>query len=185
MLFDNLKAWLDSSRPVNSSVMPLNYLWSEVKFGCKLYVRALTSFLEVAVKKDSSSFRVVISALLLISSALLATAQQMQNSSPSSNKSRPSVSVKGAVRTPMRLELRRRVRLLEVLAMAGGTTEYAKGKIQIERVSSIPANKTSKKPSISIISVRISDVLRGETKANPYLLPGDVVTVFEWDKSQR
>ena len=137
------------------------------------------------MKKELSSFRVVVSALLLISSVLLTAAQQTQSSPPSSNKSRPSVSVKGAVCTPMRVELRRRVRLLEVLAMAGGTTEYAKGKIQIERVSSIPANKTSKKPSISIISVCISDLLRGETKANPYLLPGDVITVLEWDKSQQ
>ena len=131
------------------------------------------------MKKEVSSLRVVVAALLLISSAFLAVAQQTQSLSPPDKKERQWVSVKGAVRSPMRVELRRRVRLIEVLAMAGGVTERAKGDVQIERVSGTSAENASEKQSTTVITVHLSALKRGETKANPYLLPGDVITVLE------
>ena len=118
-------------------------------------------------------------------------AQQSANNSPKGNESaiKPCIVVFGAVRSPARIAVRRRIRLVELLAIAGGVTERAGGTIQLthtdagcfqgeakERVT------TSAGPdSARIVGLNLADLLRGDEKANPYIDAGDVVIVTGLD----
>lgn len=53
---------------------------------------------------------------------------------------RPDAIVSGAVRVPQRYQLRRRVRLLELLASSGGVTDQASGTIQIFHTETSPCS---------------------------------------------
>lgn len=132
------------------------------------------------------------SASLLLSFLLLLTAAQTTRAQqPSVSDSRDKatdvtciVIVNGAVRAPSRIEIRRRVRLLEALALAGGTTDQA-GKVVwiIHSVSDsgceklAPDNAAAKPPFVQIY--HLTEVLRGGDNANPYLQDGDLVFVHE------
>jgi polysaccharide biosynthesis/export protein len=83
----------------------------------------------------------------------------------------PCIVVSGAVRAPVRLELRRRVRLAEVFAMAGGLTDRASGTVQVIHADSDSPGK--------LCTYVLSEVLRREDTANPYVEGGDVVLVSE------
>src|SRR5258708_14489882 len=68
----------------------------------------------------------------------LLTAGEIQAQQPAPNASpavepdvKRCVVVFGAVRAPARLELRRRVHLAEIIAMAGGQTDGASGTVQV------------------------------------------------------
>lgn len=130
------------------------------------------------MKNKMSSLSLALSALLLASSVCPAMSQQTQSTTPPEQKERQLVVVKGAIRVPLRFELRRRVTLLEALAKAGGITERAKGTIQIEHT--VPSESKSDKRVVKSTSIyRLSDIKRGEHSSNPYLQVGDVVTVVE------
>lgn len=88
----------------------------------------------------------------------------------------PPVIVKGAVSMARSLQLLRRVRLIDALAVAGGTTERASGEIRIERLKA-PACGQEAKPSEEV--VYLADLKRGDESANPFIEPGDVITVVE------
>ena len=88
------------------------------------------------------------------------------------------ITISGEVVNPMRLNIRRRgaIRLLEVLALAEGITDRAKGIIQINRRKE--GQRTageSAAPSIS--TYQISDLLKGDRGADPYVWPGDEIVV--------
>jgi polysaccharide export outer membrane protein len=108
----------------------------------------------------------------------------------------PSISVKvierstqpvfllGAVRTPLRFQLQRDVRLIELLFITGGVTDRASGDIQI--FSPIPSTckaptdaeqeKTATGSPLKVI--RILDLMAGLAGTNPVVGPGDIITVM-------
>ena len=85
----------------------------------------------------------------------------------------PKVSVLGEVKNPGVYKIRDRATLLDVLAMAGGTTEYAKkDKIHVIRVDSAGAQQT--------IRIKLDDQIRGKKgkNADPFFVqPHDKVWV--------
>lgn len=95
------------------------------------------------------------------------------------------VSVIGAVAKAGRFELQRRVRLLELLALAGGPSENAGPTVQIihdQQTSLCEKLKgaASKDPDDgAIVSLSLGDTLKGTDLANPYVLPGDIIHVPE------
>ncbi len=99
------------------------------------------------------------------------------------------VSVLGSVRTPTRFQLQRRVRLLELLSHAGGPNDNAGRTIQIVHTAPPSMCETSAQtePEESAISVldnyKLSETLKGEAAANPYVRPGDVISVSEAEQA--
>lgn len=100
-------------------------------------------------------------------------------------QSRP-VAVIGAVNTPGRFQLQRRVRLLELLSFAGGPAERAGGNIQLVHSSSYPSCDASATPKrldgLDIEVFKLRDTLAGGLRSNPYVRPGDVITVLEFEQ---
>lgn len=118
-------------------------------------------------------------------------------------RSRVPASVYGAVQSPTRFEMYRRVRLLELISYSGGFTERANGTIRVfhtpqsfvcgeeEKTFGIPssdsnstATATTTTASLDPMQVRfdeyrIEDLKRGIESANPYIRPGDIVKVEE------
>ena len=104
-------------------------------------------------------------------------------------KSHPPATVFGAVYAPARLEMKRRVRLNELIASVGGITERANGNIQILHTERVmcpepgevvePDTASDGYLKIPFQVYRISDLLAGKEEANPYIRPGDIVRVME------
>ena len=107
-------------------------------------------------------------------------------------KSRPPAVVYGAVRNPMAFDMRRRVRLIELLSRSGSVTEQASGDVQIfhaeplmcpepEDLPQLAALKKSSDDALALpYSVyKIEDVKNGVKEANPVIWPGDIVLVQE------
>lgn len=100
------------------------------------------------------------------------------------------VAINGAVVKAGQFQLRRPVRLLELLQFyAGGPSEKAGGRIQIARMPPLGMceSQTTGNPSVSIVDettpsflvLNLSDTLKGIEHSNPYLQPGDVITLPE------
>jgi protein involved in polysaccharide export with SLBB domain len=92
------------------------------------------------------------------------------------------VTVAGAVRNPRCFEMRRRVRLLEALTLTGGPSEDAEKEVQIKHSTPSPECEWSAfgpalKMSEGVEIYNLADVLRGDEGSNPFLQPGDFVTV--------
>jgi polysaccharide export outer membrane protein len=102
-------------------------------------------------------------------------------------RSRQPAVIFGAVRTPQRVDMRRRVRLHELVATSGGITQNASGTIQImhtePEMCAEPEKTTGQaqtSPDIGQLEVyQITDVKGGQDKADPFIRPGDVVIVTE------
>lgn len=105
----------------------------------------------------------------------------------SERNSRQPATVFGAVRQPARVEMQRKVRLNEMMAVSGGFTERAAGTIQIlhtepvmcpepgEEAEALPVDGTK----IPFELVKIADLREGKPEANPVIRPGDYVIVTE------
>jgi polysaccharide export outer membrane protein len=99
------------------------------------------------------------------------------------------VAVIGAVLQPGRFQLQRRVRLLELLAFAGGPTERAGEHVNIVRTADVPcpastaAMDRSESVQSGLISFKLEDVLKGYSATNPYVQPGDVVSMPEAEQA--
>jgi polysaccharide export outer membrane protein len=101
--------------------------------------------------------------------------------------SRQPATVFGAVRQPSRVEMKRKVRLNELMAVSGGFTERAAGTIQIlhteplmcpepgEEMEAAPIDGTR----IPLQIVKVADLRGGKPEANPIIRPGDYVLVTE------
>ena len=101
--------------------------------------------------------------------------------------SRQPATIFGAVRTPTRAQMQRRVRLNELMALAGGFTERAAGTIQIlhteplmcpepgEEAEAVPLDGTN----LPFQVIQIADLRSGKSEANPVVRPGDYVLVTE------
>lgn len=93
------------------------------------------------------------------------------------------VAVIGAVNDQSRFKLQRRVRLLELLTYAKGPSTRAGQTINIVHSSSASAcNPGDESDSSVFTSYKLSDVLQGDPRSNPYLEAGDIVTVPEADQ---
>jgi len=94
------------------------------------------------------------------------------------------VAVIGAVNDQSRFELQRRVRLLELLTYAKGPSPRAGQTINIvHSTSASPCKKEDDTDASSAFSsYKLSDVLQGDPKSNPYLEAGDIVTLPEADQ---
>lgn len=101
--------------------------------------------------------------------------------------SRQPATVFGAVRQSARVEMKRRVRLNELIAVSGGFTERASGTIQILHTEPLmcpePGEEELAKPidgtQIPLQIVKISELRSGKAEANPVIRPGDYVLVTE------
>ena len=96
------------------------------------------------------------------------------------------VAVLGAVRAPSRFQLQRRVRLLELLSFAGGPSDVAGLVVQVVHTAppSICDPASADESSAGVIeNYKLSDTLRGDERANPFVLPGDVISVAEAEQA--
>jgi polysaccharide export outer membrane protein len=96
------------------------------------------------------------------------------------------VAVIGAVRTPSRFQLQRRVRLLDLLSYVNGPADNAGRSIQVVHtpaVSGCENDATDNQADISSVDYyKLSDTLRGDEKANPYINGGDIISIAEADQ---
>jgi polysaccharide biosynthesis/export protein len=102
-------------------------------------------------------------------------------------KSRPPATIWGAVRQGMRVQMQRKVRLSELMAVSGGFTERASGAIQILHTEPLMCPGPGEEKEAQAIDwnnnpfqlVQISDLRMNKPGANPYIRPGDFVVVTE------
>src|ERR1700686_2589254 len=96
------------------------------------------------------------------------------------------VAVLGRVRSPSRFQLQRRVRLLELLTFVNGPTENAGRTVQIVHMGPLSScgaspkaegNSLADSEASQIDYYKLSETLRGDEKANPYVQPGDVISI--------
>lgn len=98
------------------------------------------------------------------------------------------VAVLGAVRTPSRFLLQRRVRLLELLTFANGPTETAGRTVQVVHSDSLackpePSSDTTTEASGNVVDYyTLKDTMMGTEKSNPYVRPGDVISIATADQ---
>jgi len=101
------------------------------------------------------------------------------------------VSIIGAVNAPARFQLQRRVRLLELLSLANGPSLRAGRSIQVLHAESptsmceeTPAPSTPVDDAVAgLSSYSINDTLKGDAQSNPYVRPGDIVTIPEAEQA--
>ncbi len=102
-------------------------------------------------------------------------------------KSRQPANVFGAVRQTTRVTMQRRIRLSELIVVAGGFTDRASGTIQVlhteplmcplpgEEALALPLDDTK----VPMEIYTIADLRSGKAEANPVIRPGDYVQVIE------
>jgi polysaccharide export outer membrane protein len=97
------------------------------------------------------------------------------------------VMVIGAVREPGQFQMHRRVRLLELISLAGGLTDAADGRMQVKHSSEVPgcaanAVATSTMPA-EIEWYDVAKLLKERAnETSPYVQPGDTINLLEADK---
>lgn len=96
------------------------------------------------------------------------------------------VRLDGAVRTATRFQIRRPVRLRELIVLSGGFIDGASGEITILRPKDLScraiimhaAGATGQADNGPLITnIKISDLLGGKDAANPQILSGDIISV--------
>ena len=101
--------------------------------------------------------------------------------------SRQPATVFGAVRQPTRVEMKRKVRLNELMAVSGGFTEQAAGTIQILHTEPLMCpepgeeawRRQSTAPKFLFRSSKFQNCEPAKPEANPVIRPGDYVLVTE------
>jgi polysaccharide export outer membrane protein len=98
------------------------------------------------------------------------------------------VAVIGSVNSPGQFRLQRQLRLLELLAFAGGISDKAGRSIHLihasgpticeGRVAQTVVDPVAKAMS----SYQVAELLKGSEEANPYVRPGDIVSIPEADQ---
>jgi len=102
------------------------------------------------------------------------------------------VVINGAVMRPGQFQMRRPVRLLELLTFyAGGPSEKSGGRIQIARAPALGECAAAQQVATAsgaqedeayvpqFLVLNLADTLKGDERSNPYLQPGDVITLPE------
>lgn len=94
--------------------------------------------------------------------------------------------VYGEVRMPQKVEMQRRVRLLELLSFSGGWTDKAGGTVQVFHTQPVqcaePGEELDPQPladgsNVPFKVYKLSEISSGRDDANPIIRPGDVVDV--------
>lgn len=103
--------------------------------------------------------------------------------------SRSPAYVFGAFQLPQRVQMQRRVRLSELVALSGGFTDRTNGKIQIVHTEPImcplpgdevePVVTEANNVQLPYKIYSVADLNAGKEEANPYIRPGDVVKALE------
>lgn len=111
--------------------------------------------------------------------------QTVEKGLPGADSMKPCVVVFGAVYNPGSFELRRQVRLSELLVLSGGLTGRVDRTVQVIRSGTrcfqptryqvLRDSDKSGTPEV----YDLSDVLHANENANPYLRPGDIVIATE------
>lgn len=106
--------------------------------------------------------------------------------------SQPPAAVIGAVATPGRFQLQRRVRLIELLTYAGGPKlENAGSVLHLIRsgeksacaTENVAENGAASEQAIpQLMTFKLRDLLTGSAEANIYIQPGDVISLPEADQ---
>jgi hypothetical protein len=100
------------------------------------------------------------------------------------NSRAPAV-VFGAFALPQQVQMMRRVRLNELYARSGGTTERSNGKIMITHTEPVmcpePGEESENAANFQVTYkvYKVEDLKAGKEDANPYIRPGDVVQALE------
>lgn len=89
------------------------------------------------------------------------------------------VAVIGAVDKPGQFQLRRRVRLLELISLAGGPTERAGDRVLVSHGPTGASCLETSQVEDGFASYNLNSMLKGETATNPYALPGDIISIPE------
>lgn len=100
------------------------------------------------------------------------------------------VAVIGAVEKPGRFQLQRRIRLLELLSFVGGPSDKAGLRIHVAHTGNNSAcdaagklavndKPSNGKPQDEFEIFTLSETMSGNSISNPYVQPGDIVTVPE------
>jgi len=94
------------------------------------------------------------------------------------------VALIGAVNEQGRYQMQRRIRLLELLTFAKGPSDKAGQTINIVRgprqdICAADSQQTDG----GFITLKLNDTLRGEENANPFVEPGDIVTIPEAEQA--
>lgn len=91
------------------------------------------------------------------------------------------VAVIGSVRAPSRFQLTRRVRLLELLTFAGGLADNAGRTVQVVHTGSGDSCDATRENATTsgLDNYTVSETLRGDERANPFVQPGDVISIAE------
>jgi polysaccharide export outer membrane protein len=96
------------------------------------------------------------------------------------------VAVIGAVNEQSRFELQRRIRLLELLTFAKGPSPKAGQTINIVHappaLACQNANAAAEDSGAAFVSYKLSETMQGLPSANPFIEPGDVITLPEADQ---
>lgn len=101
--------------------------------------------------------------------------------------SRPPAYIYGAFHLPQQVQLLRRVRLNELFARSGGTTERSNGKILITHTAPVMCPEPGEEVEqtdpanfqVTFKVYNVADLKAGKEEANPYIRPGDVVQALE------
>lgn len=95
----------------------------------------------------------------------------------------------GAVNTPGQFKLQRQVRLLELLALAGGPAERAGRNVHVIHAADSFAcgapqevRADDQGATTNVSAYNLNDILRGEVAANPIVKAGDVITLPNADQ---
>lgn len=102
-------------------------------------------------------------------------------------KSRPAATVSGAIQAPQLVEMRRQVRLWELISFAGGPTEDAGSVVQLYRTRPPMCASQSEIDEFNQMTANGNDVpprfysinslKKGLVEANPVIYPGDVIYI--------
>lgn len=96
---------------------------------------------------------------------------------------RAAATVSGAVRSPYRFGIRRKVSLRELIVAAGGITDDAGGTINVFRPSGLSCVAAADGSAVPIgnggamFNIKIEDIVNGKRDADVEILSGDVITV--------
>ena len=89
------------------------------------------------------------------------------------------VAVIGAVSKPGQFQLQRRIRLLELISLAGGPTENAGERALVAHGQRTGLCSDQSASEGSFVSYNLNNTLKGQEESNPYAQPGDIVTIPE------
>jgi polysaccharide export outer membrane protein len=88
--------------------------------------------------------------------------------------------VMGAVDKPGQFQLQRHVRLLELVSLAGGPTERAGQRVLVARATEVFAcEERAGSFAAGFETYNLNDTLKGAEESNPYVRPGDIITIPE------